>query len=339
MGTPVPRIQVPAVAAPGQIITIKTLISHPIETGLRRDAEGRVIPRRLIVAPGIGFQSGTLEGYDQAAAEIMPHAWQGGAQTALLRRQLEAMDDGGVFVIAAPPDPFRCPPGPYERACLVADYFKREKPRSKILILDAKDHFFEQDLFQDGWNRHFPGMIEWLPAQFTGGITAVDARTMTVATDGEIFKAAVVNLIPPQQAGDLARAAGLADASGWCPVDPASFESRLHPGVHVVGDAVTAGDMPKSAFVANSQAKACAFAVAAALTGAAPSPPHLFNTCYTYLAADDAVSDVISFRIEDGSVRVAEILLSQIGDSAEIRRRAVRQAEDWYAAFARDCFG
>ena len=170
--------------------------------------------------------------------EIMPHAWNGGPQTKLLRQQLESMEDGGAFVIVAPPNPFRCPPGPYERASLVAYYFKQFKPKSKILILDAKDSFFEQDLFQDAWTRHYPGMIEWLPGQFTGGVKSVDVKDLSVKTEAETFKAAVVNFIPPQMAGELAQQAGLADQSGWCPIDPTTFELKLQPGIHIVGDAI-----------------------------------------------------------------------------------------------------
>ena len=192
-----------------------------------------------------------------------------------MRRQLESMDDGGVFLIVVPPDPFRCPPAPYERASLVAYYFKQYKPKSKILILDAKDAFKPQDVFQDAWTRHYPGMIEWLPAQFTGGVKAVDVNTRSVITEGETFKGAVVNVIPAQSAGALAVQMGLANESGWCPVDPTTFELRLQPDIHLVGDAIIGGDMPKSAFSANSQAKACAFAIAAALTGVAAvsAPP------------------------------------------------------------------
>ena len=196
---------------------------------------------RVVVAPGIAFKFGAIEGYDDAATQIMPHAWNAGPQTKLLRQQLESMEDGGVFVIVAPPDPFRCPPGPYERACLVAYYFKQYKPRAKILILDAKDSFFEQDLFQDAWNRHYPGMIEWLPGQFTGGVKSVDVKARSIKTAGETFKASVANVIPPQMAGELAQQAGLADQSGWCPIDPMTFESKLQPGIHVVGDAISGG--------------------------------------------------------------------------------------------------
>jgi sulfide dehydrogenase [flavocytochrome c] flavoprotein chain len=242
-------------------------------------------------------------------------------------------------VLTAPPDPFRCPPGPYERASLIAAYFKQFKPRAKILILDAKDNFFEQDLFQDAWNRHFPGMIEWLPAQFTGGIKAVDVKARSIKTASESFVAAVANVIPPQIAGGLAHQGGLADASGWCPVDPVTFESKQQPGIHVVGDAASAGDMPKSAFAANSQAKSCAFAIAAQLTGSESVAPHLFNTCFTFLAPDDAISDAISFKLGAGTIKIGDILISQVGESAQTRRDAVQAADGWYDAFTHDVFG
>jgi sulfide dehydrogenase [flavocytochrome c] flavoprotein chain len=294
---------------------------------------------RLVVAPGIGFRPGAIEGYDDEAAEAMPHAWNGGQQTKLLKQQLDNMEDGGVFVLVAPPDPFRCPPGPYERASLIASYFKRHKPRSKILILDAKDNFFEEDLFEDAWNRHYPGMIDWLPAQFTGGIKAVDANTRTIITASGAFNAAVANVIPPQRAADFAQQAGLADQSGWCPVDPSTFESTLHEGVHLIGDAIVPGAMPKSAFAANSQAKVCAFAIASALTGSQRIAPQLFNTCFTFLAPDDAVSDAISFKIADGTTKIADIFISKVGESAETRAQTAREAEGWYAAFTYDMFG
>lgn len=294
---------------------------------------------RLVVATGISFRDGAIDGWDDAAAETMPHAWMAGAQTRLLRAQLEAMPDGGVFVMAVPADPFRCPPGPYERASMVAAYFKRSKPRCKILILDEKDTFFEQDLFQDGWNRHYPGMIEWLPAQFTGGVTAVDVKGLSVRTASETFKAGVANVIPPQMAGSLARQAGLADDTGWCPVDPVTFASVLHPDVHVVGDSINGGAMPKSAFAASSQAKACAFAIAAALGGGDASRPFLYNTCYTFLAPDDAVSDAITFTSAGGKIAIADIAISAVDESAALRARTAAEADAWYDAFTRDVFG
>jgi len=294
---------------------------------------------RVVLAPGIAFKFGTIEGYDETATQIMPHAWTAGPQIRLLRQQLESMEDGGVFVLVAPPDPFRCPPGPYERASLIAYYFKQYKPRAKILILDAKDSFFEQDVFQDGWNRHYPGMIEWLPGQFTGGIQAVDVKSRLVKTAGDTFKADVANVIPAQEAGQLAQKAGLADQSGWCPIDPMTFESKLQPGIHVIGDAAKAGNMAKSAFASNSQAKVCAFAILAALTGSERFAPHLFNTCFTFLASDDAVTSVISYRAEPETIRISDIFISKVGENAETRRKAVREADGWYAAFTHDVFG
>ena len=294
---------------------------------------------RLVLAPGVTFKFGGIDGYDEAAAEIMPHAWNAGPQSELLRRQLEEMEDGGVFVLAVPPDPFRCPPAPYERASLIAYYFRQFKPKSKILILDAKDAFKAQDLFQDAWTRHYPGMIEWLPAQFTGGVTGVDVKARSVLTAGGTFKAAVANVIPKQTAGELAQQTGLADKSGWCPVDPVTFESALHPGIHLVGDAIIGGDMPKSAFSANSQAKACAFAIAAALTGSQHFTPHLFNTCYTFLGPNDAYSNAINFKPVAGKLKAVDSFLSKLDESPEIRRRAAHQAVGWYAAFTRDLFG
>lgn len=294
---------------------------------------------RLVVAPGIAFKFGEIEGYDEDAAKIMPHAWIAGPQSELLRRQLESMDDGGVFVIAAPPNPFRCPPAPYERASLVAYYFKQFKPKSKILILDAKDQFSGQELFQDAWSRHYPGIIEWLPSQFTGAIKAVNVAARSVVTEGETFRAAVANIIPAQKAGLIGEKAGLTDASGWCPVDPVTFESTLQPGIHVVGDSIIGGDMPKSAFSANSQAKACAFGIAASLTGSPQFPPHLFNSCYTFLAPDDAFTNALTFAPEGGRIKTVKMFISKVGESAEVRRRTALHAVGWYSAFTADVFG
>ena len=321
------------------IIQDSAVAIDPGAKTVRLESGGSLSYDRLIVAPGVAFKFDAIEGYDEAATQILPHAWIAGPQTQLLRAQLETMEDGGVFVLTAPPNPFRCPPGPYERASLIAAYFKRFKPRAKILILDAKDSFFEQDLFQDAWERHFPDMIEWLPGQFTGGIKAVDPKTRSIKTASDSFAAAVANVIPPQVAALLAQKSGLVDASGWCPVDPLTFESKQQPGIHVIGDAAMAGDMPKSAFAANSQAKMCAFAVAALLTGSQAQSPHLFNTCFTFLAPDDAVSDAISFKPGGGTIKIGDISLSQVGESEQMRREAARAADGWYDAFTHDVFG
>ena len=311
----------------------------PIAKNVSLEGGTKLSYDRVVLAPGIAFKAGAIDGYDEAAMQIMPHAWTTGPQTKLLRQQLESMADGGVFVLVAPPDPFRCPPGPYERASLIAYYFKQYKPRAKILILDAKDSFFLQDVFEDGWNRHYPGMIEWLPAQFTGGIKAVDVKGRLIKTGGDTFKADVANVIPAQEAGRLAQQAQLTDQSGWCPIDSMTFESKMQPGIHVIGDAAKAGNMAKSAFASNSQAKVCAFAILAALTGSERFAPHLFNTCFTLLASDDAVTSAISYSAEPETIKVNDTFFSKVGDNAETRREAVRQADGWYAAFTHDIFG
>ncbi|MFA7429413.1 MAG: FAD/NAD(P)-binding oxidoreductase, partial [Rhodospirillaceae bacterium] len=227
---------------------------------------------RLVVAPGIDIDFAALPGYDEAAAEKMPHAWKAGPQTALLRKQLEDMKDGGTFIMVAPPNPFRCPPGPYERASLVANYFKQHKPKSKILILDPKDAFSKQGLFIQAWTKFYgygtdKSMIEWLPASKQGTVTKVNVADMTVETEFDKYKGDVVNVIPAQKAGKIAFAAGLTGEGKWCPVNMKTFESKVHAGIHVLGDAAVATDMPKSGYSANSQAKVAARAIVAALQG------------------------------------------------------------------------
>jgi NADPH-dependent 2,4-dienoyl-CoA reductase/sulfur reductase-like enzyme len=208
----------------------------------------------------------------------------------LLRRQLEAMADGGTVVISAPANPFRCPPGPYERASLIAYYLKTKKPRSKLIVLDAKDSFSKQRLFEAAWQQLYPGLLDWVSLSNGGKVTSVDPASRTLVTDFASYKADVANVIPPQRASQIAEIAGVADGTGWCPIDPVTFESRLKPGIHVIGDAAIAGAMPKSAFAANAQAKVCAAAVVALLNDEPPSPPKLINTCYSLVAPDYGIS-------------------------------------------------
>ena len=245
---------------------------------------------RLVLAPGIDFRWGALPGYDEAAAGSMPHAWKAGEQTLLLRRQLEAMADGGTVVISAPANPFRCPPGPYERASLIAYYLKSKKPRSKLIVLDAKDSFSKQRLFQAAWQQLYPGLLEWVSLSNGGKVTKVDPATRTLVTDFATYKDDVANVIPPQRVGRIAEIAGVSDQTGWCPIDPITFESRLQTGIHVIGDAAIAGAMPKSAFGANAEAKVCAAGIAALLRDETPSSPKLINTCYSLVAPDYGIS-------------------------------------------------
>lgn len=296
---------------------------------------------RLILAPGIDIAWGALPGYTEAAAERMPHAWRAGAQTLVLRRQLESMDDGGVVILSVPPNPFRCPPGPYERASLIAWYLKTHKPRSKLIVLDAKDRFSKQSLFQEGWARLYPGLLEWVGLSDGGNVTAVDAAAMTLKTDFADHKADVANVVPPQRAGVIAVAAGVADRSGWCPIDPVTFESRLVPGIHVIGDAAIAGAMPKSAFAANAQAKVCALAVTRLLGGAVVDEPRLINTCYSLLAPGDGISVAGVYRPANGVLTEIKGAggTSPMGASQVRHAQEAAYAEAWFRTIGAEAFG
>jgi NADPH-dependent 2,4-dienoyl-CoA reductase/sulfur reductase-like enzyme len=296
---------------------------------------------RLVLAPGIDIRFDALPGYDGAAAAAMPHAWKAGEQTTLLRRQLEAMDNGGTFVMAAPANPFRCPPGPYERASLIAHYLKTHKPRSKLLILDAKDSFSKQRLFQAAWQDLYPNMIEWVSLSSGGKVVEVDAKARTLVTDFGRHKGDVVNVIPPQRAGQIAQAAGVADRSGWCPVDPVTFESHLQPNIHVIGDASIAGGMPKSAFSANAQAKVCATAIASLLRGEAPTEPKLVNTCYSLVAPNYGISVAGVYSPRNGVLTDVEGAggTSPVNAPPAFRAQEAVYAEAWFQTITREVYG
>jgi NADPH-dependent 2,4-dienoyl-CoA reductase/sulfur reductase-like enzyme len=296
---------------------------------------------RLVVAPGIDFRWDAIPGYDEAAAERLPHAWKAGAQTELLHRQLAAMDDGGLVVISAPANPYRCPPGPYERASLIAHFLKTNKPRAKLILLDAKDAFSKQKLFQQAWELLYPGLIEWVPLSAGGKIASVEPASLTVKTDFQSYKAAVVNVIPPQRAGRIAELAGVADKTGWCPVDPMTFQSTLQPNIHVIGDAAIAGAMPKSAFAANAQAKVCAAAIAALLAGEAPPQAKLINTCYSVAAPDYGFSVAGVYQPSNG--QLVEVPgsggTSPLGAPADARAAEARIANGWFRTITAEAFG
>jgi sulfide dehydrogenase [flavocytochrome c] flavoprotein subunit len=297
---------------------------------------------RLVLAPGIDLLLDAIPGYGAAGADVLPHAWKAGEQTVLLRRQLEAMPDGGVVVMAAPANPFRCPPGPYERASLIAHYLKTSKPRSKLLILDAKDQFSKQRLFEAAWRELYPGMIEWVSLSYGGRVVEVDAASRTLVSElGTRHRADVANVIPPQRAGAIAAAAGVADRTGWCPIDPVTFESRLQAGMHVIGDAAIAGAMPKSAFAANAQAKACAAAVAALARGRMPAEPRLINTCYSLVAPDYGISIAGVYRPTNGLL--ADVPgaggVSAAGAGRPVRALEAAYAEAWFGTITAEVFG
>jgi sulfide dehydrogenase [flavocytochrome c] flavoprotein subunit len=296
---------------------------------------------RLVLSPGVDLRFDALQGYDEAAAAKMPHAWKAGEQTLLLRKQLEAMDDGGLVVIAAPANPYRCPPGPYERACLIAYYLKTKKPRSKLIILDAKDTFSKQRLFQNAWKELYPGMVEWVSLSQGGKVNGVDVATNTLITDFGNHTAQVANVIPPQQAGRIAMIAGAADNTGWCAIDPVTFESKSVPNLHVIGDACLAGGMPKSAFSANAQAKACARAVATLLSGGTPIAPKLINTCYSLAAPDYGISIAGVYQPKNGLLADVEGAggVSPADAPREFRAREAGHAQTWFTTITADVFG
>jgi NADPH-dependent 2,4-dienoyl-CoA reductase/sulfur reductase-like enzyme len=296
---------------------------------------------RLVLAPGIDLRFDALPGYTEAAADAMPHAWKAGAQTELLRRQLDAMEDGGTVLMAVPPNPFRCPPGPYERASLIAHYLKTRKPRSKLIVLDAKDAFSKQRLFQDAWSKLYPDHLEWVPLSGGGRVTEVDAAGKVLRTEFGEHKAQVANVIPPQRAALIAQRAGVADRSGWCPIDPATFESRLQPGIHVIGDAAIMGAIPKSAFAANAEAKTCAAVVAGLLRGEAPPAPKLLNTCYSLVAPDYGISIAGVYRPNAAGL-FADIEgaggTSPLDAPPATRSLEARYAEDWFTTITTEVF-
>ena len=295
----------------------------------------------LVVSPGIDFMWSSIQGYSEQAAEIMPHAWKAGPQTNLLRRQLESMRDGGLVVIGVPAMPYRCPPGPYERASLIAYYLRAHKPKSKIIILDASDGFIKQDLFMEAWNRLYPGMIEWVPGSKSGKVMSVDAATLTVSTGFDDYKATVANIIPAQRAGGIAVRTGLDQGTGYCEIDPVTFESRVHKGIYVLGDATIAGEMPKSGFSANAQAKACGRAILADIGGRVASPAKLLNICYSTAEPNYAFSIVDAFALKDGTLRLTfdDNRTTPLGASADEHRREAQSARSWYANITAEMFG
>lgn len=297
---------------------------------------------KLVLSPGIDFRWNAIAGYDEAAAERAPHAWKAGAQTRLLKQQLDAMPDGGVFIMTIPGNPYRCPPGPYERLSMIAHYFKTNKPRSKILVLDAKESFSKQTLFMDGWKRFYGDMIEWVPSTKDGTVVKVDARALEVETEfGQHHKAAVLNVIPPQQAGLIAQRAGTTDKSGWVPVKAQTFESSQVPDVYVVGDATIAVPMPKSGFCANAQAKVAAAAIVASLAGQEAPRASWANTCYSLVAPDYGISVAGVFEVQDG--KIVEVKgsggISPRQASDDFRKREADYGVGWYNAISQDTWG
>ncbi len=320
-------------------------VVHDWAVGVDRDARtvalagGATVPYdKLILSPGIDFVEGAVEGWDLSAQNAMPHAYKAGSQSELLKAQLMAMPEGGTFVMVAPPNPFRCPPGPYERVSMVAHLLRTNNPTAKIIVADPKPKFSKMALFQEGWADHYPGMIDWIGEDFGGGNVSVDPGAMTVTIDGEETKADVCNVIPAMKAGRIAGLAGVTEGN-WAPVNAADMSSRADPDIHVLGDSSQQGDMPKSGFSANSQAKVCANAVRGALTGSKVFPARFSNTCWSLIAPNDGVKVGATYEATPEKIAKIDGFISATGESAAQRKATYEESEGWYTGITTDMLG
>ncbi len=320
-------------------------VVHDWAVGIDRDARtvtlagGAMLPYdRLILSPGIDFVEGAVEGWDVSAQNRMPHAYKAGSQSELLKAQIEAMPEGGTFAMVAPPNPFRCPPGPYERVSMVAHVLKQKNPTAKIIVADPKPKFSKMALFQEGWGNHYDGMIDWIGPDFGGDAVSVNPDAMTVTIDGEETKVDVCNVIPAMKAGRICELAGITDGN-WAPVDGRTMQSRMDENIHVLGDASAQGDMPKSGFSANSQAKVAAMAVRSALTGSKMFPAKFSNTCWSLIGTEDGVKVGATYEATEEKIAKVDGFISQTGEDAELRAATYEESIGWYAGITSDMFG
>ncbi len=302
-------------------------------------AGGAVLPYdRLILSPGIDFVEDAVPGWSVAAQNKMPHAYKAGSQTELLKAQIEAMPEGGLFAMVAPPNPFRCPPGPYERVSMVAHLLSEINPTAKILVADPKPKFSKMALFQEGWQKHYSGMVDWLGPDFGGGNVTVNPDEMTVSIDGVVEKVDACNVIPAQKAGRICEMAGVMEGN-WAPVVPHTMQSRMDENIHILGDATNQGDMPKSGYSANSQAKVAAMAVRGALLGSRVFPAKFSNTCWSLIDTDDGVKVGASYQATDEKIAKVDGFISQTGEDSALRKATYNESLGWYAGITEDMFG
>lgn len=296
---------------------------------------------RLVVAPGIDLIYDSVPGYSAEAAEQAPHAWQGGPQTELLKQKLDMLENGQNIVIVAPPNPYRCPPGPYERASMMAHRLSRDGlDNSRIIIIDTKEKFSKQALFSNGWESYYPGVVEWYSPEIHGGIVQVDASAGTVETDLSTFEGGLLNIIPAQKAGAIAQVSGLTDESGFCPIDGVSMRSKLDENIFVIGDASIAGDMPKSGFSANSQAKIASMTILSELLSSRLFPTSYANVCWSLIALGDGVKVGAHYEPDaDGRIRSTASFISQIGEAPFSRTANYKESVGWYSSITHDMFG
>jgi len=322
-------------------------VIHDMATGVDRAAKtvtlagGQVLPYdRLVLSPGIDFKDGSVPGWSaDSHAEIMPHAYKAGPQTQLLKAMVESMPQGGTFAMIAPPNPYRCPPGPYERISMVAHVLKQTNPTAKILILDPKDKYSKQALFEEGWGKHYDGMVEWIGPEFGGGAVEVRPETMEIVVEGAAQKVDVCNVIPGQMAGKIAALAQVTDDSGWAPVHADSMKSKADEAVYVLGDSSAQGDMPKSGFSANSQAKVAAMTIRGELTGSKVFPAKYSNTCWSLIAPEDGVKVGASYEPTPEKIASVESFISATGEDAALRKATYEESLGWYAGITADVFG
>lgn len=293
---------------------------------------------KLILSPGIDFLDGAVDGWDITSQNKMPHAYKAGSQSELLKAQIMAMPQGGTYAMVAPPNPYRCPPGPYERISMVAHTLKKVNPTAKILIADPKPKFSKMALFQEGWANHYEGMIDWVGEEFGGGEVSVNPGSMTLTIDGEENKVDVCNVIPAMKAGKIAEMAGVTDGN-WAPVNAVDMSTKADADVYVLGDASSQGDMPKSGFSANSQAKVCANAVRGALTGSKVFPAKFSNTCWSLIDTNDGVKVGATYEATAEKIAKVDGFISKTGEDAATRKATYEESEGWYAGITADMFG
>ncbi|EIK73140.1 pyridine nucleotide-disulfide oxidoreductase [Pseudomonas synxantha BG33R] len=301
---------------------------------------------RCVVATGIGYKYESIAGYSEAVARRVPHAWGGGEQLRLLRQQLEAMPNGGNVLISVPVDDYRCPPGPYERASLIADYLKTHKPDSRVIILDAKPRFAKQAQFEQAWKRFYgygseQANIQWIGALQGGTVQGFDEAKGQLLTEGGPVSGQVINIIAPQQADDFSRCNGLAAEHGWCPVNTQTLESLLVPDVHVIGDAAYAEKLPKSAFAATCQARVCALAIHSQMHGLALLKPQYMNVCYSLCADNYGISVLLHYQHDAtrNLIEIQTLRVTPLDANDEDYRREALSAYSMFDSLVKEAFG
>jgi sulfide dehydrogenase [flavocytochrome c] flavoprotein subunit len=303
---------------------------------------GRTFPYdKLVLSPGIDIKFDSVPGYSREAALVMPHAYNTALDgKRLLKRQLDAMRDGGVVVIVTPNNPYRCPPGPYERACMIAHYLKTRKPKSKLIILDPKKAFSKQPVFTEAFDKYYKDIIELnLTTEIDDfAVASVDPKTKEIVTKaGKKVKADVANIIPQQRAGEIAHKAGAAKGD-WCPIDPENFSAKEVKDIYVLGDSAIAVEMPKSAFSANSQAKVVVADILTALANKEKFPARYRNTCWSLLAPDDDIKIGANYAPKDGKLDPSGSFVSQKGEAADVRKQNYAESIAWYDSIISEMF-